>query len=97
MSTCPECGHGPGRQEAAARAMVAEMETSLGPLSAERRSQAEMVIGLAAAVDANTDRGALWREFRIAEAAFRNVRADSGDDFDRLAAALSSDLGHSSV
>jgi hypothetical protein len=74
--------------------MVAEMEQNVGPLSAERMSQAHMVIGLAAAVDANTDRGALWREYRIAEAAFRNVRPDSGDEFDRLAAALSADLGN---
>lgn len=92
MKPCPECGHGPGAQEAAARAMVAEIERTQG-LTTERRSQAAMVIGLAEAVDANTDRGALWREFRIAEAAFRNVRPDSGDEFDRLAAALSADVG----
>ena len=93
MSVCPECGHGSGAQEAAARQMVAAVEASQGPLSDERRAHAEMVIGLAAAVDANTDRGALWREYRIAESAFRNVRSDSGDEFDRLAAALSADLG----
>ena len=91
---CPECGHDVGAQEHSTRTMVAAMESSLGPLSPERRSQAEMVIGLAQAVDANTDRGALWREFRIADAAFRNVKVDSGDEFDRLAAALSADLGN---
>ena len=92
MSLCPECGHDMGSQESAASTMVASIEAK-SPLSDERRAHAAMVVGLAAAVDANPDRGALWREYRIAESAFRNVGVDSGDEFDRLAAALSADLG----
>lgn len=59
-----------------------------GQITGEREAQAQMLIGLAAAVDANPDRGALWREYRIAESAFRASLSGSGDALAELMAAL---------
>lgn len=84
MDVCPECGRGSGAQEAATRRMI----ESMGELSPERQMQAEMLIGMAAAVDADPDRGALWREFRIALTTFRNEGAGQEDAFAQLQQAL---------
>lgn len=88
---CELCGRALlGSQEQAARSIVVDAEES-GSLTDDRVAQARMLVGLAAAVDANPDRGALWREYRIAEAAFRASAAGSNDEMARLMAALSGD------
>lgn len=76
-------------QAEAVEVMIAALRER-GQINDEREAQASMLLGLAQAVDANPDRGALWREYRIAESAFRNDFKGSGASaLDELLAALS--------
>lgn len=87
---CSICHRGSGAQEQSVR----EMLDSHGELSKARAADGQMLLGMARACDKNPDRGALWREFRIALQAFHIQTMGSGDDdFERLAQALATPLG----
>lgn len=49
--------------------------------------------GLAAAVDANPDNAALWREFRAAQQALRGLTVGDADDYDALVRDLHAAMG----
>lgn len=79
----------------AVEALIAALEVS-GRLTDDRLVQVGMLREMAKAVDANPDRGSLWREFRMAEATFRAelMRTGAPDDLERLQAALLADVRH---
>lgn len=64
-----------GRQYRAARKMIAALE-----VKPEHEAFVAMVLGLASAVDSDTDNAALWRELRAAVTTLREATENNSDD-----------------
>jgi hypothetical protein len=81
-----------GRNRTAAETTIAALEThgSLGDVDAARVA---LVRALADAVDADPTNASLWREYRAAEQALREADDSTSDEFTRLLAALSAEMG----
>lgn len=69
--------------------------TDLGRLDAIDSARVAIARGLAAAVDESPGNAALWREFRAAEEALREIRDTSDDELTQLESLLSAPLGDS--
>ena len=79
-----------GQFEAAQEAV--EAVRKLGVLEPEDGAILQMVVGLAAAVEADPGNASLWREYRGALNDLRKIAGDGGDSFgeamERLSAAV---------
>jgi hypothetical protein len=74
-------------------------ETTIEALEAHERlsdidaARVALVRALADAVDSDPTNASLWREYRAAEQALRETDDTTGDEFARLLAALSAEMG----